>query len=340
VNGHYGLENRELGRLNAGKFSAVLAYLVQDANNAYFVIHVSPIGGHMSALAPEQFLKLLGHAPFPDSCPFFQTGCHYRYVYASSIDPRARDPFNRKVDYAQKHFREFMEALPSLHEQVHDIYRKLGSMPDLFPSLREYGPEPLPDFCSEAPAWVDQAKVDEHRQAEAQVKQAVEKHKYFSTVEHILWGTGQRLEEAVHFVLEDMGLEVHRTPKGSTVDRMVRVPGTDLTFGFEITGLNEPIKKRSNKITQALAFLQERDASEKPVILANTFNDRSLQERGKEPDFTQDAVDLMRPYGIVGITTVSLYEIWKAMKYGGADVNSIAEDLYNYPGGEFLLARQ
>lgn len=339
MNGHYGLENKEAGRLDAGKFSAVLGYLVQDANNAYFVIHVTPRGGYISELTPERFLELLGHAPFPDPCPFFQTRCYYRYVYGASIDPQRRDPFNRRVEYAHKHFQEFVEALPSLYEQVHDIYRKLGSIPDLFPSLREYGSEPLPDFSSEAPAWVDEAKVEEHKQTEAQLSQATEKDKYFSTVEYILWGTGQQLEEAVHFLLEDMGLEVHRTPKGSTVDRMVRVPGTDLTFGFEITGLNEAIKKRSNKIGQALTFLQEREGAEKPAILANTFNDRPLEERGKEPDFTQDALDLMAPNGIVGMTTLSLYEIWKAVKYGGASINSIAEDLYNHPGGEFLFPK-
>jgi hypothetical protein len=339
VKGHYGLENKEAGRLSAGKFLAVLGYLVEDANNAYFVIHVSPRGEYISELTAERFLELLGYTPFPDSCPFFQTRCCYRYVYGASIDPRQREPFNRRVEYAHKHFQEFVEALPSLYEQVHDIYRKLGSIPDLFPSLREYGPQPLPDFCSEAPAWVDEAKVDEHRQTEAQLKQALEKDKYFYAVECVLWGTGDQLEEAVHFILEDLGLEVQRTPKGSTVDRIVRIPAKGLTFGVEITGLNEAIKKRSNKIGQALTFLQEREGAEKPIILANTFNDRVLQERGKEPDFTQDALDLMRPNGIVGLTTVSLYEIWKSVKYGGADVNSIAEDLYNHPGGEFLFPK-
>ena len=225
--------------------------------------------------------------------------------------------------------------LPSIYEQVHHIYRELGAIPDLFPSLRKYGPQPLPDFSQEAPPWIDGVKVQEHTQTEDQLTQAAEKERYFSAVEYILRGTGGKLEEAVHFVLEDLGLEVQRMPKGSTVDRIVKMPGTDNVFGFEITGINEAIKKKSNKIGQALTFLHEREGAEKPVILACTFNDRPLQERGTEPDFTEEALGLMQPMGVVGMTIHTLYEIWKAVKYAGTDMQSVAQDLYDHTGGEF-----
>ena len=335
MHGHYGLENRESGRITVDRFELVLGYLVEDAENAYFVIHIKPMGGYISELNSKTFLELLGYTVFPNSCPFFQTHCYYRYVYGSSIDPHQRDPFDPKVEHAHKRFRELAEALPGIYEQVHDIYRKLGHIPDLFPSLREYGPQPLPDFSQEAPPWIDQAKVDEHRKVEATLKEARERDKRFQTVEYILWGTGDDLESAVHVVLEALGFQVTRTPKGATIDRIAGLADPSVRFGLEITGLNEAIKKKSNKITQALSFLQHREGTEKPVILANTFNDRPLEERSNEADFTQDALDLMRPNGIVGMTTATLYEIWKAVNYGGADVKSIAQDLYNHPGGEF-----
>jgi hypothetical protein len=170
---------------------------------------------------------------------------------------------------------------------------------------------------------------------EATLKESEDRDKRFQTVEYILWGTGDDLESAVHVVLEALGFQVTRTPKGATIDRIAGLADSSVRFGLEITGLNEAIKKKSNKITQALSFLQHREGTEKPVILANTFNDRPLEERSKEADFTEDALDLMRPNGIVGMTTATLYEIWKAVNYGGADIKSIAQDLYNHPGGEF-----
>jgi hypothetical protein len=335
MQGHYGLENRESGRISVHNFELVLGYLVEDAENAYFVIHIKPTGGYISELNSGTFLGLLGYTVSPGSCPFFQTHCYYRYIYGSSIDPQQAAPFNRRVEYAHKSFRELGEALPGIYEQVHDIYRRLGYIPDLFPSLREYGPQPLPDFSQDAPAWIQQAKVDDHRQVEAALNEAQEADKRFKTVEYILWGTGDDLEGAVHLVLEDLGFEVTRTPKGATIDRIAGLPHSTARFGLEITGLNEGIKKKSNKITQALSFLQHREGTEKPVILANTFNDLPLEERTKETDFTEDALDLMQPNGIVGMTTATLYEIWKAVSYGGADIESIAQDLYNHPGGEF-----
>jgi len=333
--GHYGIENREARRLRVDRFQLALGYLIEDAATAYFVIHISPTGGYISELTSERFLELLGYTRFSGPCPFFQTDCYYRYVYASAIDRQQADPFDPRVEYAHEQFKKLGEVLPGIYEQVHDIYRKLGYIPDLFPSLREYGPQPLPDFSQEAPAWIEQAKVDEHHKVEAALKEAQERDKRFQTIEYILWGTGDDLEGAVHLVLEDLGFQVTRTPKGATIDRIAGLADSSVRFGLEITGLNEAIKKKSNKITQALSFLQHREGTEKPVILANTFNDRPLEERSKEADFTEDALDLMRPNGIVGMTTATLYEIWKAVNYGGADIKSIAHDLYNHPGGEF-----
>ncbi|MDP2948154.1 MAG: hypothetical protein Q8P22_01275 [Chloroflexota bacterium] len=337
--GHYGLENRDTSRLGVGRFLLALGYLIQDAATAYFVIHIRPTGGYISELTSQRFLELLGYTHFPGQCPFFQADCYYRYVYESPIDRENRDPLDRKVEYAHKRFRDLAEALPGIYEQVHDIYIKLGHIPDLFPALRGYGPQPLPDFSQEAPPWIDKAKVAERKEIEEQLERAVERHKYFSTVEYILWGSGDQLEEAVHLVLEDLGLEVHRTPKGSTIDRLVRLPQSDVAFGVEITGLNDAIKKKSNKITQALTFLQEREGSERPVIIANTFNDLPLEERAQKEHFTPEALALLKPSGIAALTTVTLYEIWKAVKYDGADIRSIAQDLYNHPGGEFPFPR-
>jgi len=339
--GHYGSENREAGRITAAnRFILVLGYLIEDPTKAHFVIHVSPTFRYISELTSGRFLELLGWAHFSGHCPFFGSDCYFRYVYESPIDRQGVDSYRQQVHHAHQRFQKLAEVLPGIYDQVHDIYSKLGAIPDLFPSLAQFGPQPLPDFSDEAPSWVNEAKVEEHRQVEDTLKKAEEDDRRLRTAEYILWGTGDRLEEAVHFVLEtELGLEVSRTPKGSTVDRLVKLPGTDIAFGVEITGLNDAIKKRSNKITQALAFLQEREGNERPIILANTYNDRPLTDRASLEDFTGEALDLMTPNGIVGMTTLTLYEIWKAATYGGHDITDIATELYNHPGGEFNFAK-
>jgi hypothetical protein len=339
--GHYGLENREARRVTAAsQFTLVLAYLIEDPTKAHFVIHISPSFSYVSEFSSGRFLELLGWAHFSGHCPFFESNCYYRYVYESPVDRGDAHGRQQQVDYAHQRVQRLADALPSIYAQVHDIYAKLGAIPDLFPSLAQFGPQPLPDFSDEAPPWVGEAKVEEHRQVEDTLKNAEEDDRRLGTVEYMLWGTGDKLEEAVHFVLEsELGFQVSRTPKGSTVDRLVKLPGTDIAFGVEITGLNDAIKKRSNKITQALAFLQEREGNERPIILANTYNDRPLTDRASLEDFTREALDLMTPNGIVGMTTLTLYEIWKAVTYGGHDITDIATELYNHGGGDFNFAK-
>jgi hypothetical protein len=333
--GHYGLSNKEVRRAPAGgNFIAALSYLIEDESNAHYVIHIQTRGGYLGELTSERFLESLGYQHFR-GCPLLSGDCYYRYALGGPIDRGNWDPFAQEVEYVQRQFDALVQYLPEVYETVHGIYQKLGHLPDLFPSLRGYGPQALPDFSQDVPNWIESAKVDDHRKVEAALREAQERDKRFKTVEYTLWGTGDDLESAVHVVLEDLGFQVTRTPKGATVDRVAGLPDSTARFGLEITGLNEAIKKKSNKIGQALHFLQQREGSEKAVIVANTFKDRPLQGRGKEPDFTEDALDLMRPLGIVAMTTLSLYEIWKAVKYEGADIKSIAQDLYNHPGGEF-----
>lgn len=106
-------------------------------------------------------------------------------------------------------------------------------------------------------------------------------------------------------------------------------------LGIEVTGLNEAIKKRSNKLAQALTFIQQSEGATKAVILANTYNDTPLPERDELKHFTKDAINLMAGIGIVGLTTVDLYRIWRDVKYGDANITEIMAQIYNHPGGVY-----
>ena len=330
--GHYGLENREAGRHSAGKFHGFLGYLIEDGRRAHFVFHISPTGGYLSELSAERFLTLLGLRSF-NSCQFFGGPCFYQYVFEAAVE---RHGSQDQVQYAHSRFKSLIDSLPEIYEQTHEIFRKLGSIPDLFPRLAELGPAKIPDLSGNTPAWLDEYKLQDHVEIESQLSTLSEQHQRYSAIERVLWEGGEELEDASHILLEDVGFDVQRTPKGSTVDLLAGIAGTDLEFGIEITGINDAIKKKSNKIGQALAFLQQRDGSEKPVILANTYNDQPPQSRPM-PAFTDEAVSLMSPMGIVGLTTVTLYEAWKQIKAGSLDVRTFAKSLFEFPGGELTL---
>jgi hypothetical protein len=132
-----------------------------------------------------------------------------------------------------------------------------------------------------------------------------------------------------------LGLQVEKTLEGATVDRIVSLPESGLTFGLEITGTNGKINKSHRKISQALAFIQQRQGNEKGLLIANTYCDRPLGERTGQEHFTPEATDLLTGLKFVAMTTVDLYNIWKSCKCEGNSARDIFETIHRHPGGVF-----
>jgi hypothetical protein len=180
-------------------------------------------------------------------------------------------------------------------------------------------------------------QAEEHI-AEGDSAASDQKQDQFDTVKYILWGKNElMLVDAVHSVLKDLGLQVTKTPKYPTIDRIVKVPRSHLAFGMQVIGSQVEIGGDNTKFNLALQFDQEKENGEKTVIIANAHHSVSLAEREKLDDFSQDAVMRMRPTSVVGLNTFTLYKIWALCKYKGKDVKDILQLLFNHPGGVFKI---
>ena len=164
------------------------------------------------------------------------------------------------------------------------------------------------------------------------------KEDQLDTVKYILWGKNElMLVDAVHSVLKDLGLQVTKTPKYSTIDRIVKVPGSHMTFGMQVIGAELEVRGNNSKFNQALQFEREKENSEKTVIIANAHHDISLAEREKLEDFSKDALLRMEPARVVALNTFTLYKIWALCKYKEKDVKEILKLLFSHPGGVFRI---
>jgi len=165
-----------------------------------------------------------------------------------------------------------------------------------------------------------------------------EKRDEFDTVKYILWGKNElMLVDAVHSVLKDLGLQVTKTPKYSTIDRIIKVPGSRMTFGMQVIGSELEVKGDNSKFNQALQFEREKENAEKTLIIANAHHNISLTEREKLQDFSKEALMRMEPTRVVGLNTFTLYKIWALCKYKGKDVKDVLKLLFNHPGGLFRI---
>jgi hypothetical protein len=165
-----------------------------------------------------------------------------------------------------------------------------------------------------------------------------EKGDEFDTIKYILWGKNElMLVDAVHSVLKDLGLQVTKTSKYPTIDRIVKIPGTHMTFGMQVIGSEREVREDNSKLNQALQFDREKKNAEKTVIIANAHHTISLAERDRREDFSQDAIMRMEPTNVVGLNTFTLYKVWALCKYKGKDVKEILKLLFNHPGGMFRV---
>jgi hypothetical protein len=165
-----------------------------------------------------------------------------------------------------------------------------------------------------------------------------EKGDELDTIKYILWGKNElMLVDAVHSVLKDLGLQVTKASHYPTIDRIVRIPGSRMTFGMQVIGSDREVKGDNSKLYQALQFEREKKNGERTVIIANAHHSISLTERDKREDFSQEAVVRMEPTKIVSLNTFTLYKVWALCKYKGKDVKEILELLFNHPGGMFRV---
>jgi hypothetical protein len=158
------------------------------------------------------------------------------------------------------------------------------------------------------------------------------------TVKYILWGKNElMLVDAVHSVLRDLGLQVTKTPKYPSIDRIVKIPGSRMTFGMQVIGSEHEVKGDNSKFNQALQFEREKQNGEKTIIVANAHHNISLTDRDKRADFSKEALMRMEPTKVVSLNTFTLYKVWALCKYKGKDVKEILKLLFSHPGGLFRI---
>lgn len=330
--GHTGISNTYKKHVQKDKFDLAFSYLKERDTGGYFVVHVLPKVTY-EILTPADFLEMLGFKQSPHICQPFARPCYYKYVFEREIDGWQDDA---AVQHAHGRFDRFAESIDDIFAMARRVVQLVGDHVEFFPWAKKYSTAPqVLDISQTEPSWLDAYRVEEYRTVLQTVEDARKRRDYFRTVEYCLWGTGDPLVDSVHFILSSLGLKPEKTERGATVDLILPLPSPDVLLGIEVTGLNEAIKKRTKKLNQALAFLQESEEARKALILANTYNDTPLQEREGLEHFTKDATHLMAGIGIVGLTTIDLYRIWRDVKYGDADITQIMGEICGHPGGVY-----
>jgi hypothetical protein len=156
----------------------------------------------------------------------------------------------------------------------------------------------------------------------------------FFTIESLLWPKSELLLiDAVHFVFKDLGFKISAGIKYHSVDRIVKIPGTEKIFGVEILMSKGTAEKTHPKISRALEFEKEKKEKEKILIIASTHIHLPFAERNQVSHISKELVDLLVQYDMSFITAHHLYELWQKAKGGEIDIFRFFQNIHSHRGG-------
>ena len=160
------------------------------------------------------------------------------------------------------------------------------------------------------------------------------KEQDFFTIDSLLWPKSELLLiDAVHFIFKDLGFTISAGIKYHSVDRIVRIPGTQEIFGLEMLISEGELEENHPKLSRALEFEKEKREMEKTLIIGSTHTHLPLSDRGQVHHMSKHLQDFLVRHSISFISSHRLYELWQKAKGGEVDLFGIFEQIYTHPGG-------
>jgi len=145
------------------------------------------------------------------------------------------------------------------------------------------------------------------------------------------------LTDAVHYLLQDLGLAVMPSPDHPAVDRLVRVPGTDVTYGVKILSDVGELNETWDKWEELASFDQGKGGNRRLLIVSSNCKDGAGDSQQEYKDFSPNTELLLSTRQVVAMTTLTLTRIYLLCKKRKVDIRTILRPIHHHPGGVFRL---
>ena len=129
------------------------------------------------------------------------------------------------------------------------------------------------------------------------------------------------LTDAIHYLLNELGLKVSRSPDQSFLDRLVRTDDNkQVTFGLKVTD-----------------FDMGKGGNRRVVLISSNTIDEEADGRPKFSDFSVTMQSLLSSKNIVAMTTLTFYKIYLLCQKKSVKPGAIFDLIHRHPGGVFRL---
>lgn len=312
-----------------------LTYADHDMDTGIFNIHIMQrqftIDGSWQI---EDVLKKIGFMSYPDCS--ISPDCYFKsYV----LPKRHIDRENWFNNSAYQKYLWLVKYFPSLWQEIKEINTRLVGQGLMYPWRKDDFPiarfTPVPKS-----AWLNKYKSVEQSRLEEERDVRLTRIAELDKIMGVLYENGKPLEEAVEVLLRD--LEEGVTPEmldtieeNAPIDLKVVLNGTIATHPFviEIMGSKSGVRKEDKKASDISSYLiLHRQDEEKVMLLANTFRELDPADRVGKLHFSEQVKEPLEKQGVLLMTTVQLYEIWRGVKEDSLSLHEVVEQMYSQVG--------
>jgi hypothetical protein len=145
------------------------------------------------------------------------------------------------------------------------------------------------------------------------------------------------LADAIHHLLHDLGLEVSRSPHHHALDRVVRLPGNQLTLGLKILSDVQELSPDWDKWKELTVFDVAKGGDLRLVLVGNNSVPEPGGGRPRFTNFSQPIQAFLAEQKIVALTTLTLFKMYLLCKQKNLEAGVIFRLLHCHPGGVFQL---
>jgi hypothetical protein len=152
----------------------------------------------------------------------------------------------------------------------------------------------------------------------------------------------QVLIDSIQRLLQDLGMVVSPSQDHAAINRLVRIPGMEVTFGLKILGdvkeLDENWDKwEKDQWIELDSFDLGKGGEQRSLIICSNWVEEAGDRPEKYKNFSENVQKLLSARKIVAMTTLTLYQIYMSCKKNKKFINKIFHHIQNHPGGVLQL---
>ena len=145
------------------------------------------------------------------------------------------------------------------------------------------------------------------------------------------------LTDAIHQLMQDLGMVVTPSPDHPAIDRLVRMPGMQVTLGLKILSDVGELSENWSKWEELANFDLGKGGKQRLLIIGSNCIKESGDRQQRYRNFSTNTQELLSTKQVVAVTTLTLYKIYLLCKKKKLDLKTIFRLIKHHPGGVFQL---